>query len=54
MGKVINQVTKVVQERVPFPFREQIHEFVPGDQVWSSTGNRAAWPHIGRVRVLLF
>ena len=33
LGKVINQVTKFVQERVPFPLREQTHEFVPGDQV---------------------
>ena len=29
LGKVINQVTKFVQERVPFPLGEQIHEFVP-------------------------
>ena len=34
LGKVVNQVTKFVQERVPFPLGEQIHEFVPGDQVW--------------------
>ena len=34
VGKVINQVTKFVQERVPFPLGEQIHEFVPRDQVW--------------------
>ena len=33
LGKVINQVTKFVQERVPFPLGEQIHEFVPRDQV---------------------
>ena len=33
-GKVINQVTKFVQERVPSPLGEQIHKFVPGDQVW--------------------
>ena len=33
LGKVINQVTKFVQERVPFPLGERIHEFVPGDQV---------------------
>ena len=32
--KVINQVTKFVQERVPFPLGEQIHEFTLGDQVW--------------------
>ena len=29
LGKVINQVTKFIQERVPFPLGEQIHEFVP-------------------------
>ena len=34
LGKVINWVTKFVQERVPFPLGEQIHKFVPGDQVW--------------------
>ena len=34
LSKVINQVTKFVQERVPFPLGEQIHEFLPGDQVW--------------------
>ena len=34
LGKVINQVTKFVQERVQFPLGEQIHEFVPRDQVW--------------------
>ena len=34
LGKVINQGTKFVQERMPFPLGEQIHEFVPGDQVW--------------------
>ena len=30
-GKVINQVTKFVQERVSFPLGEQIQEFVSGD-----------------------
>ena len=34
LGKVINRVTKFVQERVPFPPGEQIHEFTLGDQVW--------------------
>ena len=34
LGKVVNQVTKFVQKRVLFPLGEQIHEFVPGDQVW--------------------
>ena len=49
LGKVINQVTKFVQERVPFPLGEQIHEFVPEDQVWSRTGHTTPWPHGGRV-----
>ena len=52
LGKVINQVTKFAQERVPFPLGEQIHEFVPGDQVWSRTGNTTPWPDIGRVHIL--
>ena len=34
LGKVINRVTKFVQERVPFPLGEEIHEFMLGDQVW--------------------
>ena len=34
LGKVINWVTKFVQETVPFPLGEQIHEFTLGDQVW--------------------
>ena len=34
LGEIINQVTKFVQERVPFPLGEQIHEFTLGDQVW--------------------
>ena len=34
LGKVINQVTKFVQERVLFPLGEQIHEFTLGDQIW--------------------
>ena len=54
LGKVINQVTKFVQERVPFPLGEQIHEFVPRDQVWSRAGNTTPRPHSGRVHVLLF
>ena len=54
LGKVINRVTKFVQERVPFRLGEQIHKFVPGDQVWSRTGNTTPWPHIGRVHILLF
>ena len=34
LGKVINWVTKFVQERMPFPLGEQIHECTLGDQVW--------------------
>ena len=54
LGKVINRVTKFVQERVLFPLGKQIHEFVPRDQVWSRTGSTTPWPHVGRVRILLF
>ena len=54
LGKVINQVTKFAQERVPFPLGEQIHEFVPGHQVWSRIRNTTPWPHIGRTHILLF
>ena len=39
LGKVINQVTKFVQERVPFPLGEQIHEFTLRDQVRVKDGN---------------
>ena len=39
LGKVINQVTKFVQERVPFPLGEQIHEFTLGDQIWVKDWN---------------
>ena len=34
LGKVINRVTKFVQERVPLPQGEQIHEFTVDDQIW--------------------
>ena len=34
LGKIINQVTNFVQERVPFPQVEQIHEFTLGVHVW--------------------
>ena len=33
LGKVINQVTKFVQKRVPFSLGDQINEFTPDDQV---------------------
>ena len=54
LGKVINQVTNFVQERVLLPLGEQIHEFVPGDQVWVTDWNTTPWPHIGRLHTLLF
>ena len=44
LGKVISQVTKFVQERVPFPLGEQIHEFVLRDEVCSKTGNTTPGP----------
>ena len=53
LGKVINQVTKFVQERVPIPPREQIHKFVPRDQVWSRTGNTLAAHWKGPYTVVL-
>ena len=34
LGKVVNWVTKFVQERVLFPLGEQIHKFTLGGQVW--------------------
>ena len=34
LSKVVHQVTKFVQEKMLFPLGEQIHEFVPRDQVW--------------------
>ena len=39
LGKVINRVTKFVQERVPLPLGEQIHEFTLGAKYGSKTGN---------------
>ena len=34
LDKVVNRVTKFVQERVLFPLGEQIREFTLGDQAW--------------------
>ena len=34
LGKVINRVTKFVQEKGVVPLGEQIHELTLGDQVW--------------------
>ena len=38
LGQVMNQVTKFVHDRVPVPLGEQIHDFVPSDQVWVKDG----------------
>ena len=54
LGKVIHQITKFVQERVPFLLGEQSYEFVPGNQVWVKDWKQIPWPHIGRVHILLF
>ena len=53
LGKVINQVTKFVQERVLFPLGEQITNLCPGIRCASRTGNATLWPYIGRVHILL-
>ena len=54
LGKVINQVTKFVQERIPFPLGEQMHEFIPGDQVWVNDWKRDPLAPDGKVLILLF
>ena len=54
LGKVINQVTKFVQERVPFSLGEQIHVLCLGIRCGSRTGNTTPWPHSGRLHILLF
>ena len=54
LGKVIHQITKFVQEIVPFPLGEQSYQFVPGNQVWVKDWKQTPWPHIGRVHILLF
>ena len=54
LGKVINQVTKFVQERVPFSPGEQIHVLCLGIRCGSRTGNTTPWPHSGRLHILLF
>ena len=40
LGKVIKQVTKFISERMPFLLGEQIHKFIPSDQVWDKD-----WKH---------
>ena len=54
LGKVMNQVTKFVQERIPFPLGEQMHEFIPGDQVWVNDWKRDPLAPDGKVLILLF
>ena len=55
LGKVINQVTKFVQERILFPLRKQMHEFIPGDQVWVKDWKHDSLaPPGGNVLILLF
>ena len=54
LGKVVNRVTKFVQERVPFPLGEEIHEFVPRDQVWVKDWKHDSLAPHWRVPVLLF
>ena len=54
LGKVMNQVTKFVQERIPFPLGEQMHEFIPGDQVWVKDWKHDTLAPDGKVLILLF
>ena len=54
LGKVINQGTKFVQERVLFSLWEQIHKFVLGIRCASRTGNMTPWLHSRKVHILLF
>ena len=53
LGKVTNQVAKFVQEKVLFPLGEQIHEFVPWDQVWVKDWKHDSLAHVRRVHILL-
>ena len=48
LGQVINQGTKFVEERVPFPLGEQITNLCLGIRYGSRTGNRTPWPQSGR------
>ena len=54
LGKVINQVIKFVQEKVPFPLGEEIHEFTPGDQVWVKDWKHDLLAPGERALILLF
>ena len=53
LGQVINQGTKSVEERVPFPVGEQIHEFVPGDQAWLKDWKQDSLAPQWKVHILL-
>ena len=54
LGKVINQVTRFVQERIPFLLGEQMHEFISGDQVWVKDWKHDTLGPQWKVRILLF
>ena len=46
LGKVINQVTKFVQERVPFPLGNRFTNLCPEIRCGSRTGNITPWPTV--------
>ena len=54
LGEVINQVTRFVQERIPFLLGEQMHEFKSGDQVWVKDWKHDTLGPQWKVRILLF
>ena len=54
LGKVINQVTRFVQERIPFLLGEHMHEFISGDQVWVKDWKHDTLGPQWKVRILLF
>ena len=55
LGKVINQVTKFVQERVGHsPLGTRYTNLCPWIRCGSRIINMTPWPHIGRVHTLLF
>ena len=53
LGQVINQATKFVQGRVLFPLGEQIHKFVPRDQVWVKDWKQDSLAPQWKVHILL-
>ena len=56
LGKVINRVTKFVQERVfvqdRVPLGNRFTSLCLGIRCGSRTGNMTPWPHIERVHIL--